>query len=87
MFLTTGFGLWGRQFGRFNSHVASFDIVLSDRSIVTANPPQKDATTKVNDDIWHAVLGGASGFFGVVGKTLTVEHVLIYVPNIHQSCG
>jgi FAD/FMN-containing dehydrogenase len=71
-FLTTGFGMWGRQFGRFNSHVASFDIVLSDGSLVTVNPPQKDATTKVNDDIWHAVLGGASSSFGVVGIRLSL---------------
>ena len=58
--------MWMRQFGLFNDFVSSFDIVLSDGSLVTVTRPEDHVTSKFNDDLWHAFLGGASGSFGVV---------------------
>jgi hypothetical protein len=55
-----------RQFGRFNNYVYTFDIVLSDGSLVTVTRPENGVTSRFNDDLWHAFLGGASGSFGVV---------------------
>ena len=63
---TGGYGNWMRQFGLFNSYVSTFDIVLSDGSLVTVTRPEDDVTSRFNDDLWHAFLGGASGSFGVV---------------------
>ncbi|KAL7485911.1 hypothetical protein ACHAW6_011506 [Cyclotella cf. meneghiniana] len=64
-----GFGHFGRSLGRFNSHVAAFDIVLADGSLVTVSSPQNKVSSKLNDDIWYAVIGGASGSFGVIVDT------------------
>ncbi|KAL7518071.1 hypothetical protein ACHAWX_002929, partial [Stephanocyclus meneghinianus] len=63
---TGGFGIFGRSLGRFNSHITAFDIILADGSLVSISSPQKKKTTKFNDDIWYAVIGGASGSFGVI---------------------
>ncbi|KAL7518124.1 hypothetical protein ACHAWX_002982 [Stephanocyclus meneghinianus] len=63
---TGGFGIFGRSLGRFNSHITSFDIILADGSLVSVSSPQKKYTNKFNDDIWYAVIGGASGSFGVI---------------------
>jgi hypothetical protein len=30
---------------------------------------------KINDDLWHAVIGGASGSFGVVGEYCNDVHI------------
>ena len=63
-----GFGPWSRQLGRFNNYVSSFDIVLADGSLMSVTTPEEGVSSKLNDDIWHAVLGGASGSFGVIGR-------------------
>ncbi|KAL3797145.1 hypothetical protein HJC23_000483 [Cyclotella cryptica] len=63
---TGGFGIFGRSLGRFNSHIAAFDIILADGSLVSVSSPQNNVTSKLNDDLWYAVIGGASGSFGVI---------------------
>jgi hypothetical protein len=55
-----------RQFGRFNSYVSTFDIVLSDGSLTTVTHPKDGVTSRFNNDLWHAFLGGTSGSFGIV---------------------
>eukprot|EP00287_Rhodomonas_sp_CCMP768_P013576 CAMPEP_0196724318 /NCGR_PEP_ID=MMETSP1091-20130531/6213_1 /TAXON_ID=302021 /ORGANISM="Rhodomonas sp., Strain CCMP768" /LENGTH=790 /DNA_ID=CAMNT_0042066423 /DNA_START=28 /DNA_END=2400 /DNA_ORIENTATION=+ len=62
---TGGFGMWSRHFGPAAHNVDSFRIVLADGSIRSVTKPT-DATSQINDDIFFAVLGGASGSFGVV---------------------
>jgi len=63
---TGGFGIFGRSLGRFNSHITAFDIILADGSLASVSSPQNTVTSKLNDDIWYAVIGGASGSFGVI---------------------
>ena len=63
--LIAGMGIFSRSLGRFNSHVTAFDIILADGSLVSVSSPQKKKS-KLNDDIWYAVIGGASGSFGVI---------------------
>lgn len=60
-----GFGPFGHQLGRFNSYVRAFDIVLADGTKVSVTQPEK-RTSRFNNDLWHAVLGGGSGSFGIV---------------------
>lgn len=62
---TGGIGMWGPLFGAFSNYVDSFKIVLADGSLQAVTKP-KDGTTKLNDDLFYAVLGGASGSFGTI---------------------
>ena len=62
---TGGFGLFTRYFGPFVDRVESFRIVLADGSIHAIATPS-EGTSEMNDDIFYAVLGGASGSWGVV---------------------
>ncbi|KAL9178796.1 hypothetical protein ACHAXT_003927 [Thalassiosira profunda] len=63
---TGGFGPWGRTFGPLTNRVAEFKIVLADGSLRTVTKPQEGEQNKFNEDLWYAVLGGASGSYGVV---------------------
>lgn len=72
---TGGFGLFTRHFGPFADRVDSFRIVLADgelHEIVTPTNTdtngnnEQTSTSTLNDDIFYAVLGGASGTWGVV---------------------
>ena len=38
-----------------------FKIVLADRSLMSVTAPQEKVKSKLNDDLWYAVIGGASG--------------------------
>ena len=62
---TGGFGLWGRQLGPLASRVLGFRIVLSNGAIQEVVKPDGD-TSQLNNDLYYAVLGGASGSWGVV---------------------
>ncbi|CAB9511764.1 bridge enzyme-like [Seminavis robusta] len=62
---TGGVGLFTRHFGPFVNRVESFRIVLADGALHNIVTPT-DETTQLNDDIFYAVLGGASGSWGVV---------------------
>jgi len=62
---TGGFGLWTRHFGTFLESVSGFRIVLADGSVQDVQTPS-DSTSRLNDDLFYAVLGGASGSWGVV---------------------
>ena len=65
---TGGFGPWGRSFGTFSNHVDSFEIVLADGSLESVERPRAGATSRLNDDLFFAVVGGASGSFGTVAE-------------------
>jgi len=68
---TGGFGPWGRSFGYFTGYVDSFRIVLPDGSIRSVEKPgRKPLTSQPNNDLFYAVLGGASGSFGTVVDTV-----------------
>jgi FAD binding domain/Berberine and berberine like len=62
---TGGFGLFTRHFGPFLNQVESFRIVLADGTLHNIVTPTSDTST-MNNDIFYAVLGGASGSWGVV---------------------
>ena len=62
---TGGFGLFTRHFGPFVNRVDSFRIVLADGELHDIVTPTNE-TSKLNNDIFYAVLGGASGSWGVV---------------------
>lgn len=63
---TGGFGLFTRHFGPFVNRVEAFRIVLADGQLHEIVTPIPGETSKLNDDIFYAVLGGASGSWGVV---------------------
>ena len=62
---TGGFGLFARHFGPFVNRVGGFRIVLADGEVHDIVTPSEETST-LNDDIFYAVLGGASGSWGVV---------------------
>jgi hypothetical protein len=70
---TGGFGMWSRQFGALAYSVSSFRIVLADGSVNKVTTPTV-ATSRLNDDLFFAVLGGASGSWGVVTE-ITLDAV------------
>lgn len=70
---TGGFGLFTRHFGPFADRVESFRIVLADGMLHDIQTPSNQTST-LNNDIFYAVLGGASGSWGVVTE-LTLNTV------------
>lgn len=65
---------WGRTFGYFVHHVESFRIVLPDGSLHLVETPKGGSTSDLNDDIFYAVLGGASGSYGTIVETTFNTH-------------
>jgi len=63
---TGGFGLFTRHFGPFVNRVEQFRIVLADGQVHEIVTPIPNQTSSHNDDVFYAVLGGASGSWGVV---------------------
>uniref|UniRef100_A0A7S2VE00 FAD-binding PCMH-type domain-containing protein n=1 Tax=Entomoneis paludosa TaxID=265537 RepID=A0A7S2VE00_9STRA len=63
---TGGFGVWSRAFGSMAHWVNSFNVVLADGSIHKQVSAPSASTSKLNDELFYAVLGGAAGSFGVV---------------------
>lgn len=64
---TGGWGMVGRSHGLLADHVLAFDIILANGKKERMVRPEKGTTTKHNDDIFYAVLGGGKGGdFGVV---------------------
>lgn len=56
----------GRPLGPMASRVVGFRIVLADGTIMDVVRPVEDETSQQNDDLYWAVLGGASGSWGVI---------------------
>lgn len=46
--------------------MAAFKIVLSGGSLAWADKHRAGVTSPLNDDLFYAVLGGASGSFGTI---------------------
>ena len=67
---TGGFGLFTRHFGPFADSVEAFRIVLADGQLHEIVTPVLGETSQQNDDIFYAVLGGASGSWGVVTEMI-----------------
>jgi len=70
---TGGVGLWSRHFGVLLQSVSAFRIVISDGTVQTIVTPTA-STSPLNNDLFYAVLGGASGSWGVITE-LTLETV------------
>lgn len=70
--LTTFFLAWscrGRPLGTLAARAVGFRIVLADGSVMQVIPPIDNGqagTSKLNDDLYYAVRGGASGSWGVL---------------------
>jgi hypothetical protein len=64
---TGGWGMVARSHGILADHVLAFDIILANGKKERILRPEKGKTTKHNDDVYYAVLGGSKGGdFGIV---------------------
>ena len=64
---TGGWGMVARSHGILADHVLAFDIILANGEREHIVRPEPGNTTKHNDDVYYAVLGGGKGGdFGIV---------------------